>query len=210
MLCFFEGAAYVPGNEGFFLVQWNGRPLFQTASRCQNRGDIPLTERSVHHRDDYRDIDLAKNIFQAHGVDAQGKAVLRKKLDRSKMTGYFINLPPCLIGMEASGGAHYWARKPSAMGHTVKLMVPQFVKPYVKINKNDAADAKAICEAVPRPNMLRAKAEVKCIATSSLDALQTLKILLFAIGRAGRLMMTSPPPACKIPDLSEHTKQMTG
>src|SRR5471032_1913355 len=98
-------------------------------------------------------IDLAKNVFQVHGVDAQGKAVLRKKLDRSKMTEYFANLPPCLIGMEACGSAHYWARKLAAMGHTVKLMAPQFVKPYVKTNKNDAADAEAICEAVTRPNM---------------------------------------------------------
>lgn len=98
-------------------------------------------------------IDLAKNVFQVHGVDAQGKAVLRKKLDRSKMMEYFINLPPCLIGMEACGSAHYWARKLAAMGHTVKLMAPQFVKPYVKTNKNDAADAEAICEAVTRPNM---------------------------------------------------------
>jgi len=78
--------------------------------------------------------------------------VLRKKLERSKMTEYFINLPPCLIGMEACGSSHYWARKLSAMGHTVKLMAPQFVNPYVKTNKNDAADAEAICEAVTRPN----------------------------------------------------------
>jgi len=98
-------------------------------------------------------IDLAKNVFQIHGVDAQGKAVLRKKLDRSKMVEYFVKMPPCLIGMEACGSAHYWARKLAAMGHTVKLMAPQFVKPYVKTNKNDAADAEAICEAVTRPNM---------------------------------------------------------
>src|SRR5471030_3053281 len=98
-------------------------------------------------------IDLAKNVFQVHGVDGQGKAVLRKKLDRSKMVEYFVKLAPCLIGMEACGSAHYWARKLAAMGHTVKLMAPQFVKPYVKTNKNDAADAEAICEAVGRPNL---------------------------------------------------------
>ena len=98
-------------------------------------------------------IDLAKNVFQVHGVDDQGKAVLRKKLDRSKMVEYFVKLAPCLIGMEACGSAHYWSRKLAAMGHTVKLMAPQFVKPYVKTNKNDAADAEAICEAVNRPNM---------------------------------------------------------
>jgi len=98
-------------------------------------------------------IDLAKNVFQIHGVDAHGNAVLRKKLDRSKMAAFFIRLQPCLIGMEACGSAHYWGRKLSAMGHTVKVMAPQFVKPYVKTNKNDVADAEAICEAVDRPNM---------------------------------------------------------
>ncbi|MFC5474608.1 IS110 family transposase [Paraherbaspirillum soli] len=98
-------------------------------------------------------IDLAKSVFQIHGVDSHGKAVLRKKLSRAKMLEFFIKLPPCLIGMEACGSAHYWARKLVEMGHTVKLMAPQFVKPYVKANKNDAADAEAICEAVSRPNM---------------------------------------------------------
>lgn len=98
-------------------------------------------------------IDLAKNVFQVHGVDDHGNTVLRKKVDRVKMAEFFIKLQPCLIGMEACGSAHYWGRKLSAMGHTVKLMAPQFVKPYVKTNKNDAADAEAICEAVSRPNM---------------------------------------------------------
>jgi transposase len=98
-------------------------------------------------------IDLAKSVFQVHGVDDHGKAVLRKKLDRSRMFEFFIKLQPCSIGMEACGSAHYWARKLVEMGHTVKLMAPQFVKPYVKTNKNDAADAEAICEAVARPNM---------------------------------------------------------
>lgn len=98
-------------------------------------------------------MDLAKQVFQVHGVDAQGEAVLRKKLERSKVLEFFVNLPPCLIGMEACGSAHYWARKLQAMGHVVKLIAPQFVKPYVKTNKNDAADAEAICEAVTRPNM---------------------------------------------------------
>lgn len=98
-------------------------------------------------------IDLAKNVFQIHGVDSYGKTVLRKKLSRSKMPEFFIKQPPCLIGMEACGSAHYWARKLVEMGHAVKLMAPQFVKPYVKTNKNDAADAEAICEAVRRPTM---------------------------------------------------------
>jgi transposase len=98
-------------------------------------------------------IDLAKNVFQVHGVNAQGKVMLKKQLKRDQMAAFFANLPPCLIGMEACGSAHYWARKLQAFGHTVRLMAPQFVKPYVKTNKNDAADAEAICEAVSRPNM---------------------------------------------------------
>ena len=98
-------------------------------------------------------IDLAKNVFQVHGVDEHGKAVLRKQIKRDQMASFFVNLPTCLIGMEACGSAHYWARKLQAMGHTVRLMAPQFVKPYVKSNKNDAADAEAICEAVGRPSM---------------------------------------------------------
>jgi transposase len=98
-------------------------------------------------------IDLAKEVFQIHGVNAHGKTELRKQLRRGEMAKFFANLEPCLIGMEACGSAHYWARKLSEYGHTVKLMAPQFVKPYVKTNKNDMADAEAICEAVGRPNM---------------------------------------------------------
>lgn len=98
-------------------------------------------------------IDLAKNVFQVHSVNEFGKTALKKQIRRDQMATFFVNLPPCLIGMEACGGAHHWARKLQAMGHTVKLMAPQFVKPYVKTNKNDAADAEAICEAVARPNM---------------------------------------------------------
>lgn len=98
-------------------------------------------------------IDLAKNVFQVHGVDARGQAVLRKQLKRKDVVGFFANLAPCLIGMEACGSAHYWARKLSGFGHTVRLMAPQFVKPYVKTNKNDRNDAEAIGEAVGRANM---------------------------------------------------------
>ncbi len=98
-------------------------------------------------------LDLAKNIFQVHGVDEQGHVVLKKSLKRTKVLPFFANLEPCRIGMEACGGAHYWARQFERFGHTVKLMAPQFVKPYVKTNKNDAADAEAICEAVTRPSM---------------------------------------------------------
>jgi transposase len=98
-------------------------------------------------------IDLAKNVFQVHGVDERGKIVLKKQLKRHQVLPFFANLPTCLIGMEACAGAHHWARRLQAQGHTVRLMAPQFVKPYVKSNKHDAADAEAICEAVSRPSM---------------------------------------------------------
>ena len=98
-------------------------------------------------------IDLAKMVFQVHGVDARGKVLLRKQLKRQQMMAFFAQLPQCLIGMEACGGSHYWARRLTGLGRTVKLISPQFVKPYVKTNKNDVANAEAICEAVGRPNM---------------------------------------------------------
>ena len=98
-------------------------------------------------------IDLAKNVFQVHGVDERGQAVLRKTLKRAELRRFFANLPTCLIGMEACSSAHYWGRELAALGHSVRLMAPQFVKPYVKANKNDARDAEAICEAVSRPSM---------------------------------------------------------
>ena len=98
-------------------------------------------------------IDLTKNVLQVHGVNEQGKSVLKRQLKRDQVASFFANLPACLIGMEACGSAHYWARKLQSFGHKVKLMAPQFVKPYVKTNKNDVADAEAICEAVSRPNM---------------------------------------------------------
>src|SRR5271166_2985729 len=98
-------------------------------------------------------IDLAKNMIQIHGVDERGKTVLRKQLKRAQVASFFATLEPCLIGMEACGGAHHWARKLQGFGHEVRLMAPQFVKPYLKTNKNDVADAEAICEAVGRPNM---------------------------------------------------------
>lgn len=98
-------------------------------------------------------LDLAKYVFQVHGVDAHGKIVLRKTLRRDAVSRFFANLPPCLVGVEASNGAHYWARVLTDLGHQVRLISPQFVKPYVKSNKNDMNDAEAICEAVGRPSM---------------------------------------------------------
>ena len=98
-------------------------------------------------------LDLAKHWFQVHGVDADGRAVIRRRLWRSSVIAYFRSLEPCLVGMEACATAHYWARELTALGHTVKLMPPAYVKAYVQRNKNDAADAAAICEAVTRPSM---------------------------------------------------------
>jgi len=98
-------------------------------------------------------IDIAKSVFQFHGVDADGAVVLRKKLRRGGVLGFLGKLEPCLIGMEACATSHYWAREIRALGHEVRLIPPAYVKPYVKRQKNDAADAEAICEAVTRPNM---------------------------------------------------------
>ena len=98
-------------------------------------------------------LDIAKRVFQAHGTDTRGNSTITHRLKRAEVLRFFANLQPCLIGIEACASAHHWARKLCALGHTVKLIAPQFVKPYVKTNKNDARDAEAICEAVSRPNM---------------------------------------------------------
>jgi transposase len=98
-------------------------------------------------------LDLAKHVFQVHGVDAEGATVVRKQLRRAQVLAFFSRLPRCVVGMEACGTAHYWARELRALGHEVRLMPAQYVKAYVKRNKNDAADAAAICEAVVRPTM---------------------------------------------------------
>jgi transposase len=98
-------------------------------------------------------LDIAKRAFQAHGVDATGGAVLRRKLGRGEVIGFFRALPPCLVGIEACGSAHHWAREIRALGHEVRLIPAAYVKPYVKRGKTDAADAEAICEAVTRPTM---------------------------------------------------------
>ena len=98
-------------------------------------------------------LDIAKNVFQVHGVDRHGKVVLCKRLARGKVLTFFANLPRCLIGLEAGGGAHHWARELTRLGHDARLMPPQYVKAYVKTNEHDAADAEACCEAVQRPSM---------------------------------------------------------
>jgi len=98
-------------------------------------------------------LDIAKSVFQVHGVDAAGQVVIRRQLRRQHVLAFFQKLPPCLVGIEACASSHHWSRELQALGHTVRLMPPAYVKPYVKRQKNDATDAEAICEAVTRPNM---------------------------------------------------------
>ena len=98
-------------------------------------------------------LDIAKSVFQVHGIDAEGKVIVRRQLKRRYVLSFFEKLQPCLIGVEACASAHYWSRELKALGHTVRLMPPAYVKPYVKRQKNDASDAEAICEAVRRPTM---------------------------------------------------------
>ena len=98
-------------------------------------------------------LDLAKHVFQVHGIDAAGQVMVRRQLRRGELLKFFEKQSPCLVGMEACGTSHYWAREITAFGHTVKMMPPAYVKPYVKRGKTDAADAEAICEAVTRPTM---------------------------------------------------------
>src|SRR5579863_1604890 len=98
-------------------------------------------------------LDIAKSVFQVHGVDAQGVVVVQRRLTRSRVLPFFEKLAPCLVGIEACATAHHWARQLRALGHEVRLMPPAYVRPYVKRQKNDAADAEAICEAVTRANM---------------------------------------------------------
>ena len=114
-------------------------------------------------------LDLAKNVFQLHGVDASGKVVLRRQLRRGQVEKFFAGLPACLVGMEACGGAHHWARVIGSHGHDVRLMPPGYVKAYVKRNKNDGRDAEACCEAVGRPTM-------RFVAVKSIDQQATLVV----------------------------------
>jgi transposase len=123
-------------------------------------------------------IDLAKQSFQLHGVDGAGRVVVKKKLGRKQLSAFVAKLPPCLIGLEACGGAHHWVRRFTEMGHTVRMIAPQFVKPYVKSNKNDALDAEAICEAVQRPSMRFVP--VKSIEQQDIQSLHRVRSQLIA------------------------------
>src|SRR6266446_7822270 len=98
-------------------------------------------------------LDIAKSVFQIHGVDVDGAVMIRKRISRAKLLEFFATLPACLVGVEACPTAHYWSRRLGALGHTVRLMPPSYVKAYLKRSKNDANDAAAICEAVTRPSM---------------------------------------------------------
>jgi transposase len=121
-------------------------------------------------------VDLAKKVFQIHGVEEKGKVVVARQLRRAQVLAYFANLPPCLVGMEACGSAHYWARELTQLGHTVKLMPPKYVKAYVKRGKTDAGDAAAICEAVTRPSMTFVP--VKSVEQQGLSMLHGARTLL--------------------------------
>jgi transposase len=121
-------------------------------------------------------LDIAKNVFHAHGIDAQGQKVLSRKLRRGQVEGFFAKLEPCLVGIEACATAHHWARTIAKLGHRVRLMPPACVKPYVKTQKNDAADAEAICEAVTRPNMRFA--DTKTVEQQSVLVLHRTRAML--------------------------------
>ena len=120
-------------------------------------------------------IDVAKNVFQLHGVDARGRAVLSRRVKRQQLLATVANLPACVIGMEACGSAHYWGRAFEQLGHRVKLMSPRYVRPYVKTNKNDRRDAEAICEAVGRPTMRFVS--IKTVEQADLQALHRTRSL---------------------------------
>ena len=113
-------------------------------------------------------LDIAKSVFQAHGADASGGVVFRKKINRAKLLEFFASQPPCTVAMEACGGAHHWGREMAKLGHEVKLIAPKYVKPFVKRQKNDAADAEAICEAASRPTMRFVAVKSKATQASGL------------------------------------------
>jgi transposase len=155
-------------------------------------------------------LDLAKTVFQIHASDQDGRPVLRKKLRRAQLVPFFADLAPCLIGMEACASAHYWARELQALGHEVRLIPPQYVKPFVKTNKNDAADAEAICEALVRPTMRFAavkSAEQQSVLmlhrARELLVRQRTKLINALRGHCGEFGIVAAQGAPKVSDLIE-------
>ena len=124
-------------------------------------------------------LDLAKNVFQVHGADGAGQAVLRKKLRRTQVLAFFGQLPRCVVAMEACGGAHFWGREIGKLGHEVRLIPPAYVKPFGKRQKNDAADAEAICQAAVRPSMRFVR--VKSIRLDQADFLTQFRSALMRV-----------------------------
>jgi transposase len=162
-------------------------------------------------------LDLAKTIFQVHGVDAAGQVAVKKKLRRSEVLSFFRSLPPCLVGMEACATAHHWARELSALGHEVRLMPPSYVKAYVRRQKNDAADAEAICEAVTRPTMrfvpvksIERQAVLVLHRTRELLVRQRTMLINAIRGHCAEFGIIAPQGAQRAGDLVEHLRQAEG
>ena len=164
-------------------------------------------------------LDIAKQVFQVHGADKAGRTIVRRKLRRSEVARFFSEQPPCVVGIEASGSAHYWARVLGGLGHTVRLMVPQFVKPYVKSNKNDANDAEAICEAVRgRPcglclrslsNSRTFSACIGCVVVWS-PVVRNLSTRSWPVGRVrDRIATVSGPSAARTADSAGRRREPT-
>src|SRR6201997_3729227 len=169
-------------------------------------------------------LDIAKSVFQVHGVDAAGNVIVRRQLKRRYVLAFFQKLPPCLIGIEACASSHYWSRELQALGHTVRLMPAAYVKPYVKRQKNDAADAEAICEAVTRANMrfveTKAPEQQACLMlhrtrhlfirqqTSVINAIRAHMAEFGIVARVGRngvaelLKVVADPTDRRLPDVA--------
>jgi transposase len=154
-------------------------------------------------------LDLAKNVFQAHGADASGRAVLRKKLRRDQVLAFFAHLPACVVAMEACGGAHFWGREIGKLGHEVRLIPPAYVRPFVKRQKSDAADAEAICEAAQRPTMcfVAVKSEdsqAAAVIFRSRDLLvrQRTQLINALRGHLGEFGLVVPQGAARVKELA--------